>query len=289
MLRVCGLCLATGFLFASCTSVPAPKEGGVTERYTFAQALVDNEDYDRAIVELESLMFDTRATTLEDDVLFMLAGAYYDSKQYLLAIDIYRRLLEQTPDSPYAPDAQFQLAKSHKQLSPAFSRDQEHTRKAIREFLLYMEMYPVKSAAELQDDIKLYTELSRINPDKEEYKRNLAWSRSQYERIDKITECASSIAELREKLAHHDFSIAQQYRKLKKYKGAIAYYDLVIRFYPDTVYQDKAWLGKIDVLIRYDRWFEAQSALDAYDQQFPENLDKVEGYREKITKHFENS
>ena len=289
MALITGMCLVAGSLFSACSSVKAPKTGEVTERYAYAQALIGKEDYDKAIFELESLMFDTRATTLEDDVLFSLAGAYYDSEQYLLAIDIYKRLLEQTPGSPFAEDSQFKLAKSHKQLSPIFSRDQEHTRKAIREFQLYLEMYPVKDPQQLQSDIELYTGLVDLNPENDLYKRNLAAAEAQYARIDKVRESITSISELREKLALNEFRIAEQYRELKKYRGAIAYYDDVIRFYPDTVYFEKAWLGKIGVLIKREKWFEAKAALDAYDQQFPENMEKVDGYRKKVIRYFENT
>lgn len=289
MVLFTGACLAAGILFSACSSVKAPKAGDVSGRYTYAQDLVAKRDYDRAIIELESLMFDTRATTFEDDVLFALAEAYYNSEQYLLAVDIYTRLLEQTPGSPYAEQSQFKLAKSHKELSPTFSRDQEHTKKAIREFQLYLELYPVKEPQQLQSDIELYTELLKLNPEDDQYKRNLAIAEAQYARLDKITESRTSIAELREKLAFSEYSIAEQYQKLKKYHGSITYYDNVIRFYPDTIYFEKAWFGKIEVLVKREKWFEAKAILDAYDQQFPENMEKVEDYRERIIRHFENT
>ncbi|WP_287373765.1 outer membrane protein assembly factor BamD [Prosthecochloris sp.] len=285
---IAGVCLITGTLFSACSSVKPPKDGDAAVRYAYAQELVAKEDYDKAIIELESLMFDTRATTLEDDVLFALANAYYSSEQFLLAVDIYTRLLEQTPGSPYAEASQFKLAKSHKELSPTFSRDQEHTRKAIREFQLYLELYPIRDPQQLQSDIEMYTELVALNPENDLYKRNLTIVEAQYARLDKIAESSTSIGELREKLALSEYSIAEQYQKLKKYRGSIAYYDNVIRFYPDTTYYEKAWFGKIGVLIKREKWFEAQAALDAYDQQFPENMEKVEDYRDSIVEHFEN-
>ncbi len=284
-----GICLITGALFSACSSVKEPRTGEVSERYTYAQNLMAEEDYDKAVIELESLMFDTRATNIEDDVLFALAEAYYNSEQYLLAVDIYKRLLERTPGSPYAEDAQFKLAKSHKELSPSFSRDQEHTKKAIRDFQLYLELYPVRDPQQLQSDIELYTELSNLNPENELYKRNLADVEAQYARIDKVSESRTSITELREKLALSEYSVAEQYRKLKRYRGSIAYYDNVIRFYPDTSYFEKAWRGKIGALVKREKWFEAKAALDGYNMQFPENMEKVDDYRDRIVKNLENS
>jgi outer membrane protein assembly factor BamD len=284
-----GVCLITATLFSACSSVKEPKTGEVSERYTYAQNLIAEEEYDKAIFELESLMFDTRATTIEDDVLFSLAEAYYNSKQYLLAVDIYKRLLERTPGSPYVEDAQFKLAKSHKELSPSFARDQEHTKKAIREFQLYLELFRVRDAQQLQSDIELYTELSKLNPENDQYKRDLAVAEAQYARIDKVAESRASISELREKLALSEYNVAERYKKLKKYRGSITYYDNVIRFYPDTSYFEKAWRGKIGALVKREKWFEAKAALDGYDAQFPENMEKVDNYRDRILKHFENS
>ena len=283
-----GLCLAASTVFAGCSSVQSPDTGKLTDRYTYAQALVGKEDYDKAIIELESLMFDARATTLEDDVLFELAGAYYESEQYLLAIEMYRRLLEQTPGSPHAADAQFNLARSHMELSPGYPRDQEHTRRAIREFRLYLDMYPVRDPKQLADDIEMYKGLLQLNPGNADYERQLAMASAEFGRVEKAQEAVSNILALREKLSRSAYSIAEQYRRLKRYRASLLYFDQVLRFYPDTTYFEKAWTGKIEVLIKREKWFEAKAVLDAYDQQFPENIDKVAGYREKVVQHFGN-
>ncbi len=281
--------LAASTLLTGCSSVKTPSSGDVSARYTYARELLAEEKHDRAIIELESLMFETRATNIEDDVLFELAEAYYNSKQYLLAVDIYKRLLEQTPGSPFAAEAQFKLAESYKKLSPVFARDQEYTRKAVREYQLYMELYPVRNAEQLESDVELYTELLKLNPDNEEYKVNLASAKAEYGRLDKFNTSRSSILELREKIANSEYNIAERYRKLKKYRGAIVYYENVLRFFPDTIYFEKAWIGRIELLLKREKWFEAKAAVDAYENQFPENIDKVEKYRKKVMKHFDNS
>ncbi len=287
---VAGICVASSLSFSACSSTKPPSEGDLSSRYAAARQLVDNEKYDRAIIELESLMFATRATTMEDEVLFSLAGSYYKSKQYLLAIEIYKRLLEQTPGSRYAPEAQFMLAKSHMELSPDYPRDQEHTRRAIREFQLYLDLYPQrKDASELADDIEILKGLVQLNPDSADYRRRLAAAQSESERLGRIQESQKNIALLREKLAESTYAIAERYVKLDKYRAAEVFYEDVLRSYPDTVYFEKAWTGKIMALVKRGKWFEARAALEAYDRQFPENMKNVEDYREKIMKHFTNS
>ncbi|HED30361.1 MAG TPA: outer membrane protein assembly factor BamD [Prosthecochloris aestuarii] len=287
---VAGVCCAVTFSFTACSSSGPSASGDLSERYTYARQQAERENYDRAIVELEALMFAARATTLEDEVLYTLADSYYRSEQYILAIDIYRRLLEQTPGSPYARDAQFMLAKSHKELSPVYARDQEHTRKAIREFSLYLDLYPLpKAPDEIREDIEMFKGLIELNPDNDDYRRKLDAASSEYERADKVQESIRSITELREKLAHSEFSIAEQYITLDEYRAAEVFFDNILRTYPDTSYFEQAWRGKIDVLIRLGKWYEARAALEAYDRQFPENMDRVENYRDRILKHFSNS
>ncbi|RNA65656.1 outer membrane protein assembly factor BamD [Prosthecochloris sp. ZM_2] len=285
-----GTSLVVALSFSACSSSAPSAQGDLSSRYSYARQLIDREKYDQAIVELEPLMFAARATTIEDEILFSLAESYYRSEQYLLAIEIYRRLLEQTPGSPYAPDAQFMLAKSHKELSPVFARDQEHTRKAIREFSLYLDLYPlVKEPEGISEDIEMYRGLLELNPDNASYRRQLVAAEAELARAAKVRESRESIAELREKLAHNRYAIAEQYITLDEYRAAEVFYDDILRNFPDTAFFEQAWRGKIDALIRLGKWYEARAALEAYDQRFPENMERVEDYREKILKHFDNS
>lgn len=277
-------------LSAGCSSTTSTASGDIATRYDRAADLYQNARYDRAALELESLMFEARATSLEDDVLFTLADAYYKSEQYLLAVEIFRRLLEETPGSPYAEEAQFMLARSHDQLSPVFSRDQEHTLKAIREYRLFMDLYPVsKGRAELETDREMFNDLLKLDPANSGYTVALEDVQRQMQRLEKVEQCSARIALLREKLARGSFAVAGQYMQLKKYRAAEVFYDEVMQSYPDTDYFEQAWRGKIGALVELGKWFEALAVLEAYDQRFPENMDRVSAYRDQIMRHFSNS
>ena len=93
---------------------------------------------------------------------------------------------------------------------------------------------------------------------------------------------------MREKLAKNSFFIARQYVQLGKYKAAGIFYDEVIAHYPDTIYDQPALEGKIDVLIKRKKWFDAGLALDQYLQLFPEKRKEMQGIREKITQNCKN-
>jgi outer membrane protein assembly factor BamD len=285
------ICLV--LLLSSCSSSKSvsstPTIIPAEQRYREATALVARKNYDKAISQLEPLMFSTRATDLEDDVLHTLGDAYFSSKQYMLSADIYRRLLQQTPNSPYAKDAQYQLARSYEKLSPMYELDQEYTIKAITEFQSYLDQYPSQESEQAANDVETYRELLKVNPNNASYKVKYEAALSDLSRLSPARYSITAIPVLREKLAHNRFSIAQQYAKLKKYRSAVIFYDQVIGQFSDTKWIEPAWTGKIDMAVKRHKWFEARQAIEQFQQLYPDKSKKVEGAYKKVLENFSNS
>jgi outer membrane protein assembly factor BamD len=279
------LCL-TMLLSACSSSKKAAETDTKEERYRLAKIELDKKHYDNAIMKLEGLMFSTRATPIEDKVLHSLASAYFQSKQYLLASEIYRRLLQQTPDSPFVRDAQFQLARSYEKLSPNFELDQEYTVKAINEFRIYLDQYPPENATRIASDVETYRELLKLKPDNAQYKARYEQAMAEMSKQSPVNYCNAAIPVLREKLAHNRYSIAFHYARLKKYRPASMYYDQVISGYSETIWNEPAWIGKIEMAVKRSKWFEARQAIEQYQLHFPENKEKVEGTYRKVLKKF---
>jgi outer membrane protein assembly factor BamD len=271
------------------SSKPAPTATArVTDSYARAVKIYDKKDYSGAAIMLESLLFTSRATALEDDVLFLLASSYYHSGQYLLAAEMFTKLQQQITSTPYARTSQYLLAKSYEQLSPHFELDQQYTQKAIEHFALYMDLYPMADASKVASDVETYRELLKINPANDSYKKSYATATAQYSRIDSLRYAEKAIPVLREKLAKNMFFIARQYVQLKKYKAAAIFYDEVINRYSDTIYAKQALEGKIDVLIKRKKWFDAGQAVDQYVQLFQDKQKEMKDIREKIKQNFKN-
>ncbi|NTW70366.1 MAG: outer membrane protein assembly factor BamD [Chlorobiaceae bacterium] len=291
ILRSATLICVTGIVMLSGCSSSKPAatvSARVSEGYAKAENLFAKKDYADASLVLESLIFTSRATALEDDVLFLLAQSYYHSKEYLLAGDIYSRLLQQLPSTPYAKTAQFMLAKSYEQLSPHYELDQQHTLKAIEQFSLYLDLYPVTDSMKVSSEVEKYRELLKINPENPSYKESYASASAQYSRIDSVRYAARTIKRFREKLARNSFSIARNYVQLGKYKAAGIFYDEIIRSYSDTGLIHDAWSGKIDTLMKRKKWYDAAQALDQYLQLYPAKESEMASEREKITKNLKN-
>jgi outer membrane protein assembly factor BamD len=280
---------AAVLLLSSCSSSKLSTSDALEKRYQHAVGLMQKEDFDLAAIELESLMFSTRATELEDDVLYSLGKSYYFSDQYLLASEIFRRLTQQNPESPFARDAQFQLAKSCEQLSPHFERDQEFTEKAIIEFKQYLDLYPVQDSTRIAGDVDTYRELLKVNPGNRDYQEKYERAQAELGQQAPAMYSMKVIPVLREKLARNRYSIARNYVQLKKYRAASIYFDEVIRSYPDTGYLEQAWMGKIDMAVKRKKWFEARQAIEQFQQLFPEKQEKVDGVYKTVLEKFSQS
>lgn len=286
------LFLACILISSGCSSskdAVKPASSKIREGYDSARSLYEKKKYDDAALKLESLIFTSRGTALEDDVLFLLGRTYYESKEYLMSADMFQRLLQQVPSTPYAKTAQFMLAKSHEKLSPHFERDQEHTVKAIEHFALYRELYPEPDSASIAADMETYKELLKVNPDNESYKEGYAAAKSKFGRLDTLKYAAGAIPVLREKLAKNTYTIARQYIQLKRLRAAGIFFDELIRKYPETSYVPLAWDGKIDVLVKRKKWFDAGQTLDQYLELYPEKEKQMRSVREKIKNNLRSS
>lgn len=258
------------------------------ESYARALTLYDKREYQAATVVLESLLFTSSATTLEDDIVYLLGQSYYQSSQYLLAADMFFRIQQQWPSSPYARASQFMLAQSYEQLSPPAGLDQQHTRKAIENFALYMDLFPMNDSSKMVSDVETYRELLKINPDNDAYKRRYATASSEYGRIDSLRYSEKAIAKLRDKLAKNILVVAREYVQLGKLTAAGIFYDELIDRYRDTSYLQEAIEGKIEVLMARQKWFDAGLTLDQYLKRYPEKKVQMQGVQQKITRNSKN-
>ena len=278
--------LATGVLMSSGCSSTKPATtvtSALNESYAKAVQLYDKKEYQAASVALEILLFTSPATALEDDIVYLLGQSYYQSDQYLLAAEMFFRVQQQMPSSPYARASQFMLAKSYEQLSPPAGLDQQPTRKAIENFALYMDRFPMKDSSRISSDVETYRELLKINPDNDAYKRRYATASSQFARIDSLRYSEKAITKLREKLAKNIIVVAREYVQLGKFKAAGIFYDELIERYSDTSYFQQAIEGKIDVLITRNKWFDAGLTLDQYLKRFPDKKREMQRIRNKIS------
>lgn len=92
------------------------------DRFHMAQALLESKDYERAIKQALPVVQYGRGFSQADAALFLLAEAY-EGAGHDEAKDLWIRLAQEFPRSPYALEAQLKLARSLETNSPAQARE----------------------------------------------------------------------------------------------------------------------------------------------------------------------
>ncbi|ACF13687.1 putative lipoprotein [Chloroherpeton thalassium ATCC 35110] len=264
------------FSLTACSSVAPPVSEAPADQFDYAKRLYEAEDYQDAIMELQRISYNIRATELEDDVMFYLAQSYYKSEQYLLAVDTFKRLVRNTPGTKFARVVYFQIAMCYYNLSMPYQFDQQYTQLTIQQFQIYIDGYPAADSASIAAQIAELNNYADREKDNPEYQKLLGKLKAQYGLYDTLRIAEEKIRESREKLARKTFESAEQYIQLRAYKSAEVYFDEVILGYSDSPYYEKALLGKIDVQMTRKKWSDVLDTIEKYKARFPEKTEEVE-------------
>jgi outer membrane protein assembly factor BamD len=200
------------------------------DRFREGMAELEDEDYEEARQLFEVIVLQDPASEFADDAQFYLGESYFRNEDYKLAALHYNRLRTSFPSSPFYKMALFRAAESYDNSSLPYDRDQTDTKYAIDQYDGFMSLYPSDTL---------------------------------------VAEARSRKMALRSKLAHKEYSIAEQYASFEDYKAALLYYERVIELYPDTEYFQPATLGKSRALSELDRPDEALKVINHFIDEHP--------------------
>ena len=139
---------------------------------------------------------------------YYLGLSYKKMAQYKEAIEAFQKVLDEYPQSPLAEDAKFQMGQCYAQAAPKSGYDQVNTEESISEF----------------------KELLQTSPGGK-----------------KAKEASVFLDQLKEKKAESVFATAKFYERLKKYSSAEVYYKQILDEYPKTSWAAKA-LERLEIL-----------------------------------------
>ncbi|GAB4177492.1 MAG: outer membrane protein assembly factor BamD [Calditrichia bacterium] len=201
------------------------------EKLQKAKTLLDKEKYLKAQDILSLWIIENPGSPLKDKARFWLGLTHFHTKEYLIAISEFSRLIQEMPESPLIGDAQYYIAMSYFKMSPFPELDQEYTRKALREFQLFIETFP-------------------------DHKN--------------VQDATKHIQELRQKLAIKTLKNAHLYRKMGQLNGALLYFSEILENYYDLPQAEEAlfWAGHIELELK--KYNEAQNHLNIYLNKYPE-------------------
>lgn len=224
------------------------------EAFTKAKRMYDNKKYVDAAAAFETVLNIGRGSTIAQESQWYLADSYYQSRDYVLAAAEFVRYHSNYPRSERRSEAEFMEGMCYVKLSPRYNLDQSDTYRAIEVMQLFISRYP---------------------------------------NDDKTMEAAAIIDQLREKLAHKQYSAGLLYLRLRSYEASAIYFGLTIDMYPETRWAEMALAKQIESYLLFaensterrqqERYQLVLSSVEKYVQLFPngQNRSTVEDYRDQ--------
>ncbi len=200
--------------------------------FEIAKQKFDRKDYVDAIEDLSLLKIRFQGTDISDKVQFYIAESYFYQKEYFLAEFEYKLFMRDNSSSPLYPEARYKLGMTYYYLSPKYSLDQEYTKKAITEFLGYIEQFP---------------------SDKN------------------VFDAEKKLKELRNKLAYREYVIAENYLNNGYNRAASIYFQNIYDIYLESDWADDAMVGHAEALINGKKYEDAKKVLEKFYKLFPKS------------------
>lgn len=245
------LLIVTALIWNCSGNKPRP-EWTAAEYFKYAMDKFLSGDYYNAANEFSVIVLRYAGSSFADSAQFYLGESHFYNKDYLISASEYEKLIINMSRSPLVPMAQFKLAESYFKLSPRPGLDQGYTERAVREYQNFIEDYP---AYELRE------------------------------------EAERKIADLREKLSFKHLTNARNYIKMRKYRSALIYFDLVLDNYYDTQYADDALRGKIAVYELLQDYLAIKAEYIKFLRMFPNSklLSEVQAVMASLPKEYQDS
>lgn len=143
--HLCITLLATAFiaLLVSCGEYNKVLKSNDPElKLEYAKKYFDEKKYGRTTTLLEEIQSSYIATSKEQEVLFLLAQAYFYDKDYVSATARYNRYFNKFPKGEYAESAKFNAAYGLFLDSAEIRLDQTNTIRSLEAFQSFLEYYP---------------------------------------------------------------------------------------------------------------------------------------------------
>jgi outer membrane protein assembly factor BamD len=217
--------------------MPELGEANSPETYEVGRAAAERGDYILAIEAFRRVVDQSPLHDLADDALLGLADSHRAIGDFALAESEYMDLMDDYPHSPLVPEAEYKLGLSYYEQSLPASLDQSMTRQAIGQFEYFLSAYPESDLA---------------------------------------PEAQERMQELRERLASKDYENAMLYATLEKPQAARIYLEAVAQDYPDTVWARLALLEKA-------RSFAAEGSTALAVETYERIIDLYPGTAEAVT------
>jgi len=229
-------------------------------KYTAAVEYYEKGDYYKALRLFEDLRSRFRGTPKDEQLNYYIAHCYYQEKDYVLGSHYFNKFAKDFPKSVNAEEAKYMSAFCYYKDSPRTSLDQNTTMEAIKEFQVFIDMYP---------------------------------------NSNRIAECNELLDILRGKLERKDFDNAYLFYKIGDYQASVIALENVLDEYPETNKKEeilytilKARYTYASKSIEYKQKERFELTKEAYEKlvkEFPESqyLKEAKSIYQKSLSHLE--
>lgn len=216
-----------------------------------------------------------------DEELFIKAEKLFKKKKYTRALEDFKTLKEQFPKSKYQGPTQFYIAEIH------FARKEyEEAIAAYQNFISFYPTNPEVPRAQYQLGMCYYKQITTPDRDQTNTRRAIeefAKVRTRYPDSEYSPRAVEKILKSQNRLAEHEFTIAEFYRKERAYKAAIKRLLAILEEYPNTEIVDKTLFYLGMSYLELGQKEEAELYLKRLIQNYPNN-----GYAERARKELSN-
>ena len=214
----------------------------VKAKYKAAEAYYDTGEYRRANRLYEQILPSYRGKPHAQRVIFYFADTYLQTKDYYLAAYQFESFVKSFPKSDKLQEASFLAAKCYYLLSPRYSLDQTNTNDALDKLQIFIDNYP---NSEFLDEANSYVQELQTKLEKKDFEIS-----KQYYTIRDYKAAIKSLDNLSVLILEHPTEDALYYKfllpmkstnsvyykKLERLKDLQGIYDIITRYYPETLF-----------------------------------------------------
>lgn len=231
-------------------------------KFNSAVEYYEDGQYYKALRLFEDLKSRFRGTPKDEQLNYYIANCYYQERDYVLGSHYFNKFAKDFPQSEYAEEAKYMSAYCYYLDSPRTSLDQNTTMEAIREFQVFIDMYP---------------------------------------NSEKISECNVLLDKLRAKLELKDYDNAYLFFKIGDYQASVKALQNVLEDYPETSKKEDilytilkaryTFASKSIEFKQKERFELTKTAYENLIKEFPESkyLKDAENIYQKALSHLETN
>ena len=217
-----------------------------SEKYKQAEVFYNSGEYRKANRLLEQIIPVYRGKPQAQRIIFFFAESYFQIKSYNLAAYQYENFVKSFPKSDRIQAASFKAAKSYYYQSPTFSLDQEETYTAIEKLQVFINLYPnseySSEANQMISELQVKLEKKDFEIAKQYY--TIRDYRAAIKSNDNFIASFPG-TKFREEALYTKFISLYEiainsviYKKEDRLKELQQQFNLILRYYPDTVYKE---------------------------------------------------